>query len=348
MKRLLYKKVAMSFGLIFLILAVCHLSACKTQTKSFFSAHSSRMRFLLPAPPFAYEAKETDHAEISHSEERLYDQAFEQHFLPVSAMVTDGEGRVLYEKNIHESVYPASTTKLMTAMVALDHTQDLDALITVDTLEGCYEYDSILMYIEPGDRISMRDLLYALLMKSCNDAGTAIAMEIGGSLEGFYDLMNQKAATLGCQDYHFASPHGLYDPDHYMSAYDLNLIMRAAYSYETIREIFLEDSYYAEYYREEDEYFLLLENNAFFYTGVYEVPGMTFLGGKTGFIEESRSSYASVFEKEGELYYVSVVSSCDSPYMTALLLDYLTSKESMLPLLERVPVIASWYGYTDY
>ena len=142
--------------------------------------------------------------------------------------------KVLYAKTAHEKLPMASTTKIMTAILAIE-AGNLDALVTVP--QEAYGVEGSSMYLRLGEQISMRDLLYGLMLISGNDAAVAIAVHVGGSVEGFAALMNAKAASLGAHNTHFVTPNGLPDPDHYTTAYDLALIACYAMQNETFREI---------------------------------------------------------------------------------------------------------------
>ncbi len=143
-------------------------------------------------------------------------------------------GQVLYAKNMHKRMYPASTTKILTALLALEK-GNLDELVTVPE-EACRAGGSAIG-LQAGERLTLRDLLYALLLASANDAAVAIADHLAGSVENFSGLMNEKASSLGAADSHFTNPHGLPDPGHYTSAYDLALIARCAMQNPTFREM---------------------------------------------------------------------------------------------------------------
>ena len=142
--------------------------------------------------------------------------------------------KVLYAKNAHEKLPMASTTKIMTAILAIE-TGKLDALVTVP--KEAYGVEGSSMYLRLGEKISLRDLVYGLMLVSGNDAAVAIAINVGGSIAGFAALMNEKAKALGAQNTHFVTPNGLHDAEHYTTAYDLALIASYAMQNETFREI---------------------------------------------------------------------------------------------------------------
>lgn len=143
-------------------------------------------------------------------------------------------GTVFYEKNADDQMLIASTTKIMTALVALENC-DIDETVTVP--KECESVEGSSMYLKAGDKFTMRELLYGLLLESGNDAAAAIALHISGSIEGFAALMNAKAEALGCKNSHFANPHGLDASDHYSSARDLALIMSEAIKNEDFLKI---------------------------------------------------------------------------------------------------------------
>jgi D-alanyl-D-alanine carboxypeptidase (penicillin-binding protein 5/6) len=137
-------------------------------------------------------------------------------------------GTVLYGKDIHGTYAPASITKVLTALIVLEKC-DLSEEVTFsrDAVRNV-EDDSSSAGYEAGDTATVETLLYALLLKSANETANALAEHVSGSTEAFAGLMNEKAAELGCEDSHFANPSGLNDPDHYVSAYDMALILREA------------------------------------------------------------------------------------------------------------------------
>jgi len=152
-----------------------------------------------------------------------------------SAILMDAEsGRVLYEKDAHERRLIASTTKLMTALVAVESTPDLERLVTV---KPEYQAEGSSMYLRAGEELTLRELLYGLLLASGNDAALAIAGGCAGDVETFVEWMNEKAAELGMADSHFANPNGLDDDEHYSTAYDLALLAREVLGNGTLAEI---------------------------------------------------------------------------------------------------------------
>ncbi|MDR1135469.1 MAG: D-alanyl-D-alanine carboxypeptidase [Clostridiales Family XIII bacterium] len=143
-------------------------------------------------------------------------------------------GQVLYNKNMHKQEYPASTTKIITALLALEYLE-LEEIVTIDA-EAPFTKGSRIYLIE-GERISVEDLLYALLVESANDAAVALANRIAGSTEEFAKLMNSKAKELGALNTNFVNPNGLENDAHMTSAYDLAMIAMEAMKDERFRKI---------------------------------------------------------------------------------------------------------------
>lgn len=151
-----------------------------------------------------------------------------------SAILIDGTtGQVLYEKNIHEQHYPASTTKIMTGILALENLQLLDSVdIDADTpfTEGSR------IYLLEGENVNVRDVLYGLFLESANDSAVALAKKISGSVEEFAKLMNKKAKEVGAKNTHFVNPNGLHEDNHMSTAYDLAMIAKYAMKNQTFRD----------------------------------------------------------------------------------------------------------------
>lgn len=156
---------------------------------------------------------------------------------PAAFLVDRDNGQVLLAKDADSRRFPASTTKIMTALLVLEHAS-LDDVVTVqaDDFSQLSE-DSMMSGIKAGEQITVKDLLACLLLPSGNDAAYVLARHVGGTWQGFVDLMNQKAAELGCKDTHFANPCGLHDDDHYTTARDLCRIFEAALEEPTFCEI---------------------------------------------------------------------------------------------------------------
>ena len=153
-------------------------------------------------------------------------------------LVSPDSGMVLYSKNADQKRYPASTTKIMTALLTLENVSNLDETVTSEAVDfENVTADSSNAGILLGEQVTVRDLLYALMLPSANEAAYMLARHVGGSWEQFVDMMNDRAAELGCTGTHFCNPCGLHEEDHYTTAYDLYLIAKEAMTDVTFRDI---------------------------------------------------------------------------------------------------------------
>lgn len=190
---------------------------------------------------------------------------------------------VTYAQNIYEKLYPASTTKILTAYIALKY-GNLEDYVTVSENAADQASDSSVCGLKAGDVVQLKDLLYGMMLKSGNDAAIAIAEHIGGSVEGFADMMNQEALAMGATRSHFVNPNGLPDENHYTSVYDLYLIFQNAVQNQTFLDIISTMSYdvvYTDVNGAGVE--RTWENTNQYLTGKEKAPeGITVVGGKTG------------------------------------------------------------------
>lgn len=202
-----------------------------------------------------------------------------------SILLDQSTGDVLYEKNAHNKQQIASITKIMTAIIAIELGQMNEEAKT--SRRAIYTEGSSI-YLEQGEKMTIEDLLYGLMLRSGNDAAVAISEHIGGSVEGFVHLMNEKAKWLGMTNTQFANPHGLTDEDHYSTAYDMAILMQYAMDNEEFRKISGTTSYQAEnrtYY---------WQNKNKFLTKYYEYS----TGGKTGFTKKSGRTLITTAKKD--------------------------------------------------
>lgn len=190
---------------------------------------------------------------------------------------------VTYSKNLYEKLYPASTTKILTAYIALKYC-DLNEMVTVSENAVNQTTDSSICNLNAGDVISMRYLLYGLMLRSGNDAAIAIAEHISGDVDSFAVLMNQEAKALGATNSNFVNPNGLPDENHYTTIYDMYLIFQAALQNETFVTIISTVSTDVTYYNKSGEAVSQSWSNTNQYLlGKQTAPdGITVVGGKTG------------------------------------------------------------------
>ena len=194
-----------------------------------------------------------------------------------------GTPKVLFAQGVYDKVYPASITKIMTAMVAFRYGNMSDTVyITPENLD--LEAGSQVCGFRAGDPITMEQLMNCLLVYSGNDAASAIAEHVGGTVEHFVELMNSYAQELGCTGTHFTNPHGLTDEDHYTTVYDIYLMLRESMKYTKFMEIIQQSDYTLNYYRNGDTLVsIYLPATDHYLTGEANAPkSVTILGGKTG------------------------------------------------------------------
>jgi len=220
---------------------------------------------------------------------------------------------VVYSKNAFERLYPASTTKVMTAIIALEE-GNLSDQVTVTEDAVITEAGASLCGIKPGDVITMQDLLYGLMMPSGNDAANAIAVHMYGSIDAFADRMNVRARELGATGTHFMNPSGLTDENHYTTAYDLYLMFNEAMKLPLFREIIAEDSYTANYQNGAGEAVSKTWTVGNWYQkGERETPaGVSVLGGKTGTTQAAGYCLIMASNDSQDKEYISVVLKSDS------------------------------------
>lgn len=201
-----------------------------------------------------------------------------------SALLCDvNNSEVLFSYNAHERVYPASLTKVMTALVALKY-GSMDQVLTATNAINITESGAQLCGLKVGDTMTLSQALHVLLLYSANDAGMLIAEGVGGSVEGFVELMNQEARDIGATNTNFANPHGLTADNHYTTAYDMYLIFNEAIKYEDFREIIHMTNYNTVYYDKDGESKeLSVRSTNLYFREHYEAPdSITVVGGKTG------------------------------------------------------------------
>lgn len=199
--------------------------------------------------------------------------------------------QVLYADRIHEELYPASTTKLMTAYLALKHGNLEDVVTVSETAVSFVDPEASLCGLQVGDQLSLYDLLCGLILHSGNDNAAVIAEHIGGSQEGFVEMMNQEALSLGATHTHFQNPHGLHEDGHYTTAYDLYLMFNACIQDERFIDIISMKSYHATLtgmdgsIRTED-----WPASNYYSAGLADPPaGVNVIGGKTGTTDQAGS-----------------------------------------------------------
>ncbi len=230
-------------------------------------------------------------------------------------------GVILYAKNINEKLYPASTTKLMTCLLAAENSK-LNDIVT-------FSHDAVFS-IEPGSSnigidarqsMPMEECLYGILVASANEVANAVAEHVAGSMDDFADMMNEKAAALGCKNTHFVNAHGLHNPEHYTSAYDLALIAQAFFQNELLSKVGNTSYHHFEATQTQPDDFIE-RNKHKLITG--EIPYEGIKGGKTGYTSQARQTLVTCAEQNG-MKLICVIMKEESPeqfYDTIKLFDY--------------------------
>lgn len=196
------------------------------------------------------------------SQTRYYIQQVNKTPLNINAagavLIEQKSGKVLYEKDARKKLFPASTTKILTALLAIEN-GDINETVTLGTEVSMIDKDGSRAGLKPGEKIKLGDLLMGLLLPSGNDAANAIAVHIGRKLAEdqtisvekaikiFVDKMNERASEIGAKDSHFVNPHGFHDKNHYTTAYDLGLIASEAMKYDFFRNVVSTGKYSGEY-----------------------------------------------------------------------------------------------------
>ena len=215
---------------------------------------------------------------------------------------------VLYSKNANTQLYPASITKIMTAMLALQSGK-LNDTVTITQDNVTLEDGSQVCGFVAGDQVTLDQLLHCLLVYSGNDAASAIAEYVGGSTENFVQMMNDYAAKLGCTGTHFSNPHGLQDENHYTTPYDIYLMLNEAFTYPEFTEITELPSYTVTYTGSDGtEKSTTLTATDHYLTGEATAPkDVTILGGKTGTTEVAGNCLAILTQNAYGKTFVSIV-----------------------------------------
>ena len=245
--------------------------------------YSELLGFRVDTPKFYNERNP-----LSLSEGNLYAEA--------AVLIDAATGETLFAKNAEETMYPASTTKIMTLLLALLN-GDLDRTVTVPSSAGNIPGDSSRMPVAPGEHLPFRDLLYGLMIRSGNDAANAIATLSAGSVNDFVEQMNAKAQELGLSGTHYVNPHGYHDKEHYTTAADMAALTRYALQDAGFREVFTTHTYAlsATDVRAArtltSSYAIFDEDSQYYYPDA--------IGGKTGFTSAAGYCFVCAAERGG-------------------------------------------------
>lgn len=231
-----------------------------------------------------------------------------------SALIFDiTDQNIIYEENVFKRLYPASVTKILTALVVLKNGNLSDTVTVSYEASHITEWGAVLCGLNEGDQIGLKDLLYCFLIHSGNDAGIALAEHIAGTEKEFAKLMNAEAKALGATHSNFVTSHGLHNKKHYTTTYDIYLIFQEALKNEVFLDIIKTPSYTATYHdKDGNEKKLSYDNTNRYLCGKADAPkGVTVIGGKTGTTQKAGSCLALYSEGANGHSYISIVFKAD-------------------------------------
>lgn len=231
-------------------------------------------------------------------------------------------GTVLFSKNGDKQFYPASITKLMTALLVAENCGLDDKVTFSSTATTNLESGAVSINMTEGDVMTVRQCLYALLLKSANEVGNALAEHVGGSNAKFAEMMNAKAAALGCTNTHFTNPHGLNDTNHYTTPHDMALIARAAFQNDVVKTVASTRTYTLPATIKNPSgltvtmgHKMLNPKDSRYYQGV--------IGGKTGYTSKAGNTLVTAVEQDGVRFIAVIMKSKSTHYTdTKALFDY--------------------------
>ena len=238
-----------------------------------------------------------------------------------AALLNASTGQLLFSKNGDTKLYPASITKLMTALLVAENCNLDDTVTFSSTATTNLEAGAVSLNLVEGDKLTVRQCLYALLLKSANEVGNALAEHVAGSNAKFADMMNARAAALGCTNTHFTNPRGLNDNDHYTTPNDMALIAKAAFENGTVRTVASTLSYDLPATKKNAArtisigHKMLYPNDSRYYAGI--------IGGKTGYTSKAGNTLVTAVERDGVRLIAVVMKSKSTHYTdTKAMFDY--------------------------
>lgn len=226
-----------------------------------------------------------------------------------SLLVNISDQKVLYADHVYDKLYPASLTKLLTALVVLRYGELTDSVTISYNASHITEIGAKVCGYEEGDVMTLEDLLNSLLIYSGNDAAIAAAEHVGGSVDAFVELMNEEAVKIGAVHSHFVNPNGLHDDNHYTTAYDMYLILNELLEYDTFRSIISSTSCTVNYEDKDGK----MKQNTFDATNQYisgeaeAVDGLQVIGGKTGTTSKAGNCLILLSKDQVDNEYISVI-----------------------------------------
>lgn len=237
-------------------------------------------------------------------------------YSPYAILVDLESGNVLAEHDAQAKIYPASLTKIMTAVLAIENTEDMEEvmILPADFFQKLYTEDASMAGFQPGERVRLKDLLYGILLPSGAECCMAFANRIAGSEDEFVRMMNRKAEELGLKNTHFCNATGLHDPEHYSTVEDISILLQYALRDENFRAAFTSSRYSTLPSEQHPEGFTFY-STMFQYMDSTEVTGGNIIGGKTGYTEEAGLCLASLAEVAGKEY-ILVTAKANGTHQT--------------------------------
>lgn len=238
-----------------------------------------------------------------------------------AVLLNAATGEVLYGKNQDQQFYPASITKVMTALLVLEHCNLNDVVTFSESATTNLESGAVALGVSAGDQLTVEQCLYGLLLKSANEIGNGLAEHVSGSVSSFADLMNAKAKELGCKNTHFANPHGLNNENHKTTPYDMALILRAAVANDTFRKIDTTTSYEFPAIKNAAAHTITMGHKMMYTTDSRYYAGI--IGGKTGYTSKAGNTLVTAVERDGVRLIAVVMKASGTHYTdTKAMLDY--------------------------
>lgn len=228
-----------------------------------------------------------------------------------AAILIEAEtGTILYEKNIHQQMYPASITKTLTTLIAYERCDLNENVVFTQEALNTIPADSSRIWVDRNNYMSVEDCLAAILIMSANDVAAGVAEHIAGSLDGFADIMNERAKELGCLNTHFVNSHGYHDPEHYTTAYDMAQIGRAFFDIDLLCTFAKERSFKHGPTEGQPKAIWEINTNKLLATREYEYEYL--VGSKTGYTSQSGQTLISCAQKDG-MKLICVVMNVQRP-----------------------------------
>ncbi len=297
------RRRAVALGLILVLLAVILFSVRSCQKEEPKDKNEVKENIVT-------EQKKDDEVKIEQS---IFDETDETVAIPQTndsksgVIIRLSDNKIIAKRSMHDKIYPASTLKIMTLLTAVEYITDLNDTFTMtyEITDPLYVEEASVAGFLNGEEVTVRDLLYGMILPSGADGAMGLAIKIAGSEKEFVKLMNSKAEELGLEDTNFTNVSGLYDPNNYSSAYDMAVILYTAMQNNLCREILSTYQYTTEKTPQNPQG-ILLSSTLFTYMYGTEPETATILGGKTGYVDEAGYCIASFGEanESGEEYIV--------------------------------------------